>query len=81
MKVFVATPVREYVTVEYAQSLFYAGLHCKEKGIEVVPNIARHSCFIDVARSTLTKQFLDTDCTHLFFIDAVIGFESHAIAG
>ena len=81
MNVFVATPVRDGVTVEYAQSLFHAGLHCKERGIEVVPQIARHSCFIEIARSTLVKHFLDSDCTHLFFIDADIGFESHAIAG
>lgn len=69
------------MTVEYAQSLFYAGMDCKERGIEFIPRIARHSCFIDIARSTLAMEFLKTDCTHLFFIDADVGFESHAIAG
>lgn len=81
MKVFVATPVRDTVTVEYAQSLFYAGLYCKERGIELIPRIARHSCFVDIARSTLAMEFLKTDCTHLFFVDSDIGFESHAISG
>ena len=81
MKVFIATPVRDRPTVGYAQSLFYAGLHCAERGIEVVPNILRHSCFIEIARSSLVKLFLDSDCTHLFFIDDDIGFESHALAG
>ena len=81
MKVFVATPLRDTVTAEYAQSLFYAGLDCKERGIEVVLNIIRHSCFIDIARSTLVKYFLESDCTHLFFIDSDIGFEAHALAG
>ena len=73
MKVFVATPVRDTVTVEYAQSLFWAGLNCKELGIELIPRIARHSCFIEIARSTLVMEFLKTDCTHLFFIDSDIG--------
>jgi len=81
MKVFVATPVRDTVTVEYAQSLYYAGLNCKELGIELIPNIARHSCFIEIARSSLVKNFLDTDCTHLFFIDSDLGFETHAVGG
>jgi len=81
MKVFVATPLYDSVTAEYAQSLFMAGLDCKERGIEVVPAIVRNSCFVDIARSVLVKKFLDTDCTHLLFIDSDIGYESHAIAG
>jgi hypothetical protein len=81
MKVFIATPIRDYVTAEYAQSLFYAGLDCKERGIEVLPHIIRNSCFIDVARSVLVRDFLKTDCTHMLFIDSDVGYESHAVAG
>jgi hypothetical protein len=29
----------------------------------------------------MVKHFLESDCTHLLFIDSDIGFESHAIAG
>lgn len=81
MKVFVATPLYDQVTAEYAQSLFYAGLDCQRHGIEIVPNIIRSSCFVDLARSVSVKNFLETDCTHLFFIDSDIGYESHALAG
>jgi hypothetical protein len=81
MKVFVATPLRDTVTAEFAQSLFYAGLDCYTKDIEVIPRIVRHSCFIEMARSALVKYFLETDCTHLFFIDSDIGFEAHALGG
>ena len=81
MKVFIATPLYNQVTAEYAQSLLMAGLDCKERGIELVINIIRNSCFVDIARSVLVKQFLETDCTHLFFIDSDIGYEAHAIAG
>ncbi len=81
MKVFIATPIRDYVTAEYAQSLFHAGLYCKKRDIEVVPHIIRNSCFIDIARNVLVRDFLKTDCTHLLFVDSDIGYESHAIAG
>ena len=81
LKVFIATPIRDYVTAEYAQSLFYAGLDCKARGIEVLPHIIRNSCFVDLARSVLVRDFLKTDCTHLLFIDSDIGYESHAVAG
>jgi hypothetical protein len=81
MKVFVATPLYNQVTAEYAQSLLMAGLDCKDRGIEIVPNIVRNSCFVDIARSVLVKKFLDSDCTHLLFIDSDIGYEAHAIAG
>lgn len=81
MKVFVATPAYKDVTIEYAQSLFHAGLYCKERNIELIPQIMLSSCFVDIARSVLVKKFLETDCTHLFFVDADIGFESHAISG
>ena len=81
MKVFIATPIYDGVTAPYAQSIFHAGLHCKKRGIEIDLNIIRNSCFVDLARSVLVKNFLETDCTHLLFIDSDIGFESHAVAG
>lgn len=81
MKVFIATPLRDVVTAKYALSLFHAGLDCRAQGIEVVPHLIRNSCFVDIARSVLVRDFLQTDCTHLLFIDSDIGFESHAVAG
>jgi len=32
-------------------------------------------CFVDRARNQLVKAFLASDCTHLFFVDADIGFD------
>lgn len=80
-KIFIATPVAGNVTPSYSQSVLKAGLDCYSRGIEVRMNFLRNSCFIEVARSVLVKKFLESDCTHLFFIDADIGFESHAMAG
>ena len=81
MKVFIATPVSHNVTPSFAQSLLKAGMDCQARGIELRMNFLRNSCFIDIARSVLVKKFLESDCTHLFFIDSDIGFESHALAG
>lgn len=81
MKVCVATPVRDNLTPEYTLSLLRATEDCRLRGIEVVPHILRNSCFIEIARSVLVHDFLQTDCTHLFFIDADIGYEAHAISG
>ena len=82
MKVFLAIPSYDgKATLSCAQSLFKAAYHCAEHGIEVHPHFVRGGIFIDHARSLLVQTFLETDCTHLFFIDADIGFESHALAG
>ena len=81
MKVFIATPVSHNVTPSFSQSVMMAAMDCQRNGIEVQMNFLRNSCFIEIARSVLVKRFLESDCTHLFFIDADIGFESHALRG
>lgn len=82
MKVFIAIPSYDAkVTSSCAQSLVKAGQHCAKAGIELQPHFVRGGIFIDHVRSLLVRRFLETDCTHLFFIDADIGFESDAIAG
>ena len=82
MKVFIAIPSYDAkLTASCAQSLLKAAAHCAKQGIELVPCFIHGGIFIDNARSLLVKKFLSTDCTHLFFIDADIGFESDALAG
>lgn len=82
MKAFIAIPAYDAkLTASCAQSLLKAGMVCANQGIELQPCFIHGGIFIDNARSLLVKKFLKTDCTHLFFIDADIGFESDAIAG
>ena len=82
MKVFVAIPSYDAkVTSSCAQSLFKAAYHCAKYGIEIEPHFIRGGIFIDHVRSLIVRRFLETDCTHLFFIDADIGFESDALTG
>jgi hypothetical protein len=81
MKVFIAIPSYDAkVTSSCAQSLLKAAYHCAKHDIELEPHFCRGGIFIDHVRSLLVRRFLETDCTHLFFIDADIGFESDALA-
>ena len=82
MKVFVAVPSYDAkLTASCAQSLFKAAHNCALHGIELYPHFIHGGIFIDHVRSLIVQRFLETDCTHLFFIDADIGFESDALAG
>lgn len=40
-----------------------------------------NGAFIDMARNRLVRMFLDTDCTHLFFIDSDLRWEARAFYG
>ena len=82
MKVFVAIPsYDEKVTSSCAQSLMKSAYYCAQHDIELYPYFVRGGIFIDHVRSLMVRRFLQTDCTHLFFIDADLGFESSALAG
>ena len=82
MKVFLAIPSYDAkLTASCAQSLFKSAYHLAKADIEVVPHFIQGGIFIDHVRSLIVRRFLETDCTHLFFIDADLGFESDAILG
>ena len=82
MKAFIAVPAYDAkLNASCAQSLLRAAYHCAKHDIELYPKFIHGGIFIDNARSLLVKEFLTTDCTHLFFIDADIGFEPDALAG
>ena len=81
MKLRIATPSYDgKVHAEYAQSLLLAGYVLAKCGIEVSATITKHNAFIDSARSIIVKSFLESDCTHLMFVDADLQFPDHAIA-
>lgn len=43
--------------------------------------ILGNGAFIELARNAIIRRFLESDYTHLMFIDADIAFPEHAIAG
>ena len=82
MKAYLAIPSYDAkITSSCAQSLVKAAVICANAGIEIQPFFTQGGIFIDHVRSLVVRKFLETDCTHLFFIDADLGFESDAIAG
>jgi hypothetical protein len=51
------------------------------RGIGVVASVMGNGAFIELSRNQFVKIFLDTDCTHLFFIDADLRWEARAFCG
>lgn len=75
--VFLATPsydgkVSQVYTISLARSI--AAL--KDAGIGVTYCLLGGNCHVDDARNGLVREFLDTDCTDLVFLDADIGWRA-----
>lgn len=77
IRVYVATPAYDgRVLTDYAisiaESAFLAPIH----GIMVEATVMGNGAFIEIARNHFVRMFLETDCTHLFFIDADLRWEA-----
>jgi len=78
--VFIATPCYGgSVTQEYTLSLLGLIGFAAGAGIEIVVALQGHDSLITRSRNTLVGHFLETSATHLFFIDADIGFEAQQV--
>jgi hypothetical protein len=79
IRAFVATPAYDgRVLTDYAVSISESSLIAPMFGIHVTTSIMGNGAFIDIARNTFVKLFLESDCTHLFFIDADLKWEARA---
>jgi len=82
IRVYVATPAYDgKVDTDYAMSLAESSMYAVSNGIHVTAAVMGNGAFIDLARNNFVAMFLKTDCTHLFFIDADLKFESRAFLG
>ena len=80
MKIYIATPTLDgLVKASYASALTEVGLDCGVHNVGLVLKILKNCTFIDIARNILVKRFLETDCTHLFFIDSDLGFDGRHV--
>ena len=78
---YIATPAYDgKVNSEYALSLGQAMQALTLYGINATAAVMGNGAFIDLARNAFVRMFLQTECTHLFFIDADLEFEPHAMA-
>ena len=76
IKVFIATPCfGAQVSCYYTLSLFNTIKMFEEHGIEYMFGFLPNQ-IVTRARNALTQAFMETDCTHLFFIDADIKWEA-----
>jgi hypothetical protein len=75
IRIQVATPMYGgMATGVYIQSLLELSGVCAQNGIKLTCAFMFNESLITRARNNLTNQFLDTDNTHLLFIDADMKF-------
>lgn len=75
--IFVATPMYGGLANQrFVESAMTFMNHCREENISISFAFMGNESLITRARNALTHEFLKTPCTHLFFIDADIGFRS-----
>ena len=75
MKVFIATPMYAGQCFGfYLQSLLQLNNMMRDKDLTTMMSFLFNESLITRGRNALVHQFLKTDCTHLFFIDADIRF-------
>ena len=79
---YVATPAYDgKVEVDYALSLADSCMYAASLGVPVTAAAMGNGAFIEIARNTYVNMFLETNCTHLFFIDADLKWEPRAFIG
>ncbi len=75
-KLYIATPAYDgKVFVDYVTSLISTIQILKEVGIDYELGLENGDCYVAKARNKLARMFLNSDCTHLLFIDADVGWD------
>ena len=79
IRVFVATPAYDgRVLTDYAISIAESFLVAPVNGIYATATVMGNGAFIEIARNHFVRMFLESDATHLFFIDADLRWEARA---
>lgn len=73
---FIAIPAYEGPSSILMHSLWAAQIALNAANIRATLEIAEGNCHVDDARNSLVRDFLESDCTDLVFIDADLGFDS-----
>lgn len=73
--IFLATPMYGGLAhAKYMESILMLSNVARENGVSVTFSFMGNESLITRARNALAHGFLSTPCTHLFFVDADIGF-------
>ena len=78
LSIFVATPVHSDVSMHYTQTLLEFQKECIQRKIRVMFQLMKSS-LVTQGRNLCVSYFLNTDFTHLLFVDADIAFEPESI--
>lgn len=82
IRIFVATPAYDgKVHTDFCVSLAESCMYAASMGIHVTAGVMANGAFIDLARNSFAKMFLDGDYTHLFYIDSDLKFEARGFLG
>jgi len=73
-RLFIATPVMDSPDPEYVHSILQTQLALFAAGIEMDWTLLVGECHVDDARNFLVREFLESACTDLLFIDADEGW-------
>ncbi len=78
--IYIATPAYDgKVQTDFAMSLAETCQLATAMGVRVTVCIMRNNIFIDHARNHFARLFLESDATHLFYIDADLKWEPRAV--
>ena len=79
-KIFIATPMYGGMCAGfYTQSIIQLLTTCQANGVDVEYSFMFNESLITRARNSLTHTFMQTDCSHLMFIDADIKFRAEDV--
>lgn len=73
-KVMLATPTYDKLGAAYTEALFHSSAALSQAGIAAELCILSGDCHVDDARNFLVRNFLESDCTDLVFIDADVAW-------
>tara|TARA_R110000796_G_scaffold3441_1_gene13452 strand:+ start:677 stop:1081 length:405 start_codon:yes stop_codon:yes gene_type:complete len=78
ISLFVATPVHSDCSIHYTQALLELQKVCLHKGIKVSFQLMKSS-LVTQGRNLCVAGFLESDCTHMLFVDSDIYFHANSI--
>ena len=78
IKLYVATPVHSDVSIHYMQSIIRLQAECYKRNVEFTLDMMKSS-LVTQGRNTCVAHFLNTDYTHLLFVDSDILFYPQSI--
>lgn len=79
-KVLLATPSYDRPAAAYTFSISRAREALTAAGIQSAYILLQGNCHVDDSRNSLVRDFLESDCTDLVFLDADVDFEPDALA-